>query len=128
MQFTNANGFRGKFYALILQGTLAVIEEDNSHLKITSLGTKRAILSVSTRHFREYLVESNGILLIFLTSKKSINVVDDVEVFGLDFVRLSRIKTESLGDQTLFVGDNCCVCRCKQGGIQEQLFVFSFHP
>ncbi|KAK7861128.1 hypothetical protein CFP56_024278 [Quercus suber] len=107
MQFTNAIGFRGKFYALTLQGTLAVIEEDDSHLKITSLGTKRAIPSVSTRHFREYLVESNGvILLIFLISKKSFNVVDGVEVFGLDFVRLSRIKAESLGDQTLFIGYN----------------------
>ena len=55
-------------------------------------------------------MESNGeILLIFLISKKSINGVDDVEVFWLDFVRLSRIKTKSLGDQTLFVGENCCV-------------------
>ena len=35
--------------------------------------------------------------------------MDDVEVFWLDFVRLSRIKTKSLGDQTLFVGENCCV-------------------
>lgn len=43
MQFTNAIGFRGKFYALTLQGTLAVVEEDDSHQKITSLGTKRAI-------------------------------------------------------------------------------------
>ncbi|KAK4573485.1 hypothetical protein RGQ29_031445 [Quercus rubra] len=104
MQFTNAIGVRGEFYALTL-----------------------AIPSVSTRHFREYLVESNGeILLNFLISKKSINVVDDVEVFGLDFVRLSRIKTESLGDQTLFVGDNCCVCLCdwwlydmESGGISQ---------
>ena len=60
MQFTNAIGFRGKFYALTSQGTLAVIEEDDSHLKITSLGTKRAIPSVSTRHFREHLVELKG--------------------------------------------------------------------
>ena len=77
----------------------------------------RSIPSASTRHFREYLVESNGeILLIFLISKKSINVVDDVEVFGLNFIRLSWIKTESLGDQTLFVGENfcdLCVCLCK---------------
>ena len=110
VRFTNVIGLRGKFYALTLQGTLAVIEEVDSHLKITSLATKRAIPSVSSRHFREYLVESNGeILLIFLISKKSINVVDDVEVFGLNFVRLSWIKTESLGDQTLFVGENCCV-------------------
>ncbi|GMY33745.1 F-box/kelch-repeat protein [Fagus crenata] len=43
MQFTNVIGFRGKFYALTLQGTLAVIEEVDSHLKITSLGAKRAI-------------------------------------------------------------------------------------
>ncbi|XP_075650174.1 uncharacterized protein LOC142620736 [Castanea sativa] len=110
MQFTNVIGLRGKFYALTLQGTLAVIVEVDSHLKITSLAIKRAIPSVSSRHFREYLVESNGeILLIFLISKKSIDVVDDVEVFGLNFVRLSWIKTESLGDQTLFVGENCCV-------------------
>ncbi|KAM4077676.1 hypothetical protein ACJW30_12G157100 [Castanea mollissima] len=110
MQFTNVIGLRGKFYALTLQGTLAVIEEVDSHLKITSLATKRAIPSVSSRHFREYLVESNGeILLIFLISKKLINVVDDVEVFGLNFFRLSWIQTESLGDQTLFVGENCSV-------------------
>ena len=52
--------------------------------------------------------------------------MDDVEVFGLDFVRLSRIKKESLGDQTLLVGDNFCVCLRKQGWMQEQLFVFHF--
>ena len=50
MQFTNAIGFRCKFYALTLQGTLAVIEEVDSHLEITSLGTKRAIPSVSSKH------------------------------------------------------------------------------
>ncbi|KAL4596898.1 hypothetical protein ACB092_12G196700 [Castanea dentata] len=104
MQFTNAIGFRGKFYILNLQGTLAVIEVD-SHLKITSLGTRRAIPSVSLKHLREYLEESDGeILLIFLISKKSTNVVDDVEIFQLDLVRLSWTKMECLGDQTLFVG------------------------
>ena len=87
-----------------------MIEEVDSHLEITSLGTKRAIPSVSSKHFREYLVESDGeILLIFLISKKSINVVDDVEIFQLDLVRLSWTKMESLGDQTLFVGEQCCV-------------------
>ncbi|KAF3957413.1 hypothetical protein CMV_017569 [Castanea mollissima] len=92
MQFTNAIGFRGKFYILNLQGTLAVIEVD-SHLKITSLGTRRAIPSVSLKHLREYLEESDGeILLIFLISKKSTNVVDDVEIFQLDLVRLSWTK------------------------------------
>ncbi|KAE9448405.1 hypothetical protein C3L33_19697, partial [Rhododendron williamsianum] len=67
MQFTNAIGFEGKFYALSLQGTLAVMEKIDSHFRITSLGTNRAIPSVHAMHFKEYLIESNGeILLVFL--------------------------------------------------------------
>ncbi|KAB1206696.1 hypothetical protein CJ030_MR7G013552 [Morella rubra] len=84
IQFTNAMGSRGKFYALSLslQGTLAVIEDVDSLLKITALGTKRAVPTVSSKHFREYLLESDEeISLTFLVSKKSVNVVDDVEVF-----------------------------------------------
>ncbi|KAJ0010999.1 hypothetical protein Pint_33485 [Pistacia integerrima] len=85
MQFTNAIGHKGKFYALSLQGTLAVIEDINSHLRITALGRKPALPSVSSRHFRECILESNGeILLVFLISCNSINIVDDVEVFQLD--------------------------------------------
>jgi hypothetical protein len=128
MQFTNAIGFRGKFYVLTLQGTLAVIEEVDSQLKITSLGTKRAIPSVSSKHFRKYLVESNGeILLIFLISKKSITVVDEVEVFGLDLVKLSWNKMECLDDRTLFVGDNCCVCfSASKVGCKSNCLYFHF--
>ena len=127
MQLTNAIGFRGKFYALTLQGTLAVMEEVDCHLKTTSLGTKRAIPSVSSKHFREYLVQLDGeILLIFLISKKSINVVDDVEIFQLDLVRLSWTKMESPGDQTLFVG-NSAVCLSLQArwDARETVYIFT---
>lgn len=37
MQFTHAIGFKGKFYALSLQGALAVIEEVDSRLTVTAL-------------------------------------------------------------------------------------------
>ncbi|KAA8536370.1 hypothetical protein F0562_028848 [Nyssa sinensis] len=110
MQFTNAVGFKGHLCALSLQGTLAVIEDIDSHHRITATSTSRAIPFVSSRHFREYLVESNGgILLVFLISRKTINIVDDVEVFGLHIPRLSRVKIESLGDRALFVGVDCCM-------------------
>ncbi|XP_058216725.1 uncharacterized protein LOC131327592 [Rhododendron vialii] len=71
MQFTNAIAFDGKFYALSLQGTLAVMAKIDSHFTITSLGTNRAVPSVHAMHFKEYLIESNGeILLVFLVSRK----------------------------------------------------------
>ncbi|KAA8536361.1 hypothetical protein F0562_028839 [Nyssa sinensis] len=110
MQFTNAVGYKGKLYALSLQGTLAVIEDIDSHPRIAAMSTSRAIPSLSSRHFREYLFESNGeILLVFLISRKTINIVDDVEVFGLHIPRLSWVKMESLGDRTLFAGVDCCM-------------------
>ncbi|KAG2703957.1 hypothetical protein I3843_06G152100 [Carya illinoinensis] len=93
-------GFRGKFYALSLQGTLAVIEVVDS----------RSSPNQRFGHFREYFLESEGeILLIFLISKKLVQVVNDVEVFRLNLLRLSWIQMQSLGDQTLFVGENLCV-------------------
>ena len=110
MQFMNAVAFKGKFYALSLQGTLAVIEDTDSGFGITTLGTNRGIPFVPSRHFREHLVESDGeILLVFLISRKSIHVVDDVEVFNLDLEKLSWIKMESLGHRTLFVGAEHCM-------------------
>ncbi|KAE8008302.1 hypothetical protein FH972_004824 [Carpinus fangiana] len=69
MRFTNAIGFRGEFYALNLQGTLAVIEDIDSLLKINYVGKRRAAHSVSSK--------------LFLISKKYVHVVDDSEVFGL---------------------------------------------
>ncbi|THG06029.1 uncharacterized protein LOC114288273 [Camellia sinensis] len=111
MQFTIAIGFRGKFYALSLQGTLAVLEIDiESNLKIADLSTSRAVPSAPSKHFKEHLIESNGeILLVFLISRKSMNIVEDVEVHRLDFARLSWVKMERLGDRTMFVGTNCCM-------------------
>ncbi|KAK0589104.1 hypothetical protein LWI29_009674 [Acer saccharum] len=115
MRFTNVIGYQGKFFALSLQGALAVIEPDvdSSDLKITALGPKRAVPSVQSRYFKEYLVESNGeILLIFLISRKSVNIVDDIEVFQLDIDKLLWVKMERIGDRTLFLGTNCCISIC----------------
>ncbi|KAL9333727.1 hypothetical protein Peur_073866 [Populus x canadensis] len=110
MRFTNAIGFKGKFYALSLQGTLAVIENIDSHLRITASGKKRAIPSDSSLHFRELMVESGEeVLLVFLISKASSNIVDSVEVYQLDVDKLTWNKMESLGDRTLFLGSNCCM-------------------
>ncbi|CAK9150951.1 unnamed protein product [Ilex paraguariensis] len=110
MKFSNVIHFEGKFYALSLQGTLAVIKFIDSRLSITSISTSRAVPSVFSKHFREYLVESDGeILLVFLISTKSMNLVDDVEVFRLEFSRLAWVKMESLGDRTLFAGANCFI-------------------
>lgn len=48
------------------------------------------------------------ILLVFLISRNSTNIVDDVEVFWLDIEKLEWMKMKNLGDSTLFVGPNCC--------------------
>ncbi|XP_058215457.1 uncharacterized protein LOC131326624 [Rhododendron vialii] len=111
IQFTHAIGFNRKFYALSLQGTLAVIEEIDSRLRINGLSKSRAVPSVPSMHFKEYLVESNGeILLVFLiVSRKSIRSVDNVEVYRLRFDTLSWVKMEGIGERTLFVGTNCCL-------------------
>ncbi|XAR72421.1 hypothetical protein NMG60_11019048 [Bertholletia excelsa] len=109
-QFTNAIGFEGKFYALSLHGTLAVIEFVHSHPKLIELHLSRAVPSVASGHFRECLIESNGeILLVFLISRKSTNVVDCVKVHKLEFSRLSWERMESIRDMPLFVGTNCCM-------------------
>ncbi|KAL0314955.1 UNVERIFIED_CONTAM: hypothetical protein Sangu_2339900 [Sesamum angustifolium] len=103
MQFINAIGFQGKFYALSLQGSLAVIEDVDSRFRITAIGDSRAVPSKLSRQFREYLVESGGeILLVFLLSRKSIDHVEDVEVFRLDIPKLSWVKVENLGTEHCF--------------------------
>ncbi|OVA01381.1 Protein of unknown function DUF295 [Macleaya cordata] len=117
LEFTNAVALNGKYYALSLQGTLAVIdviiESDGSRPRVTILGASRAIPSVRSRCFKEYLVESGGeILLIFLISRKSFNKIDDIEVFRLDLTSVSWIKMECLGDRTFFIGLNCCMPVC----------------
>ncbi|CAN4112065.1 unnamed protein product [Withania somnifera] len=110
IQFINAIGFNGKFYALSLQGTLAVIEEIDSSLSVTEISSSRAVPSIISRQFKEILVESEGeILLIFLISKRSIKKVDDVEIYRLDVPKLLWVKMESLEHRTLFVEEECCM-------------------
>ncbi|OIT19753.1 hypothetical protein A4A49_40199 [Nicotiana attenuata] len=110
LQFINVIGFNRKFYAFRLQGTLAVIEEVDSSLRVTEKSSSRAVPSVISRQFREILVESDGeILLIFLISKRSIKKVEDVEVYRLDIPKLLWVKMESLGHRTLFVKEECCM-------------------
>ncbi|PIN17674.1 hypothetical protein CDL12_09663 [Handroanthus impetiginosus] len=110
MSFSNAIGFKGKFYALSLQGSLVVIEDIEDHWDITAIGKNRAVPTKVSRQFRECLVKCNGeILLVLLISRKCIDVVDDVEVFRLDFEKLLWVKVESLGDKALVVEDECCM-------------------
>ncbi|KAH9657423.1 putative F-box protein [Citrus sinensis] len=110
MRFTNAIAHKGKFYALSLHGTLGVIEDID--------------------HFKECLLESDGdILLIFLISRKSVNIVDDVEVFRLDVNTLSWIKIGRLGgDSALFLGSNCFMSvSASKMGCKSDCVYFSHH-
>ncbi|GFP79588.1 hypothetical protein PHJA_000102300 [Phtheirospermum japonicum] len=114
MEFTNVIGFQGKFYAISRQGSLALIEDegDSGIFDITALGRNRAVPCCKvSRSFREYLMVYKGVIyLVFLLSRASINVVDDVEVFRLDTSRLLWEKVDCLtGDTIFFVEDRCCV-------------------
>ncbi|GER35910.1 hypothetical protein STAS_12220, partial [Striga asiatica] len=120
MEFTNLTGHQGKIYAISRQGSLAVIEysESSTDYEITRLGKNRAVPSKACRHFREHLFEyKGGIFLVFLLSRASVDVVDDVEVFGLDESSLCWKKVEKLPDDTVFfVEDKCCL------GVSASLF------
>ncbi|XP_059310783.1 uncharacterized protein LOC132062177 [Lycium ferocissimum] len=129
MSLTNAIGLKGKFYALSLQGTLAVIEEIESKFQVTKLSRSRAVPSVFSKHFTEYLIESNGeILLIFLISEQSSRKVDKVEVFKLQMDDLSWLKVDNLGDRTLFAGTKCCMSvTASQLGCRSNCVYFNEH-
>ncbi|KAK6121012.1 hypothetical protein DH2020_045249 [Rehmannia glutinosa] len=129
MQFSNAIGFKGKFYALSLQGSVVVIEDIDSCFRITRIGADRAVPSKLSRQFREYLVELDGeILLVFLMSRKSIDVVEDVEVFRLDIAKLLWVKVESIGDRTLFLEDECCMwVTASKVGCKKNCIYFTHH-
>lgn len=100
--FTNSIGFNGKFYALSLHGALAVIEDVDSRFVVTGMGKNRAVPTVASRRLIEYLIESDGeILLVFLISRKS--MIDYVEVMKLDFSTMSWVKLDELGDGALFL-------------------------
>ena len=49
MVFTNVIGMEGKFYALSSQGTLAIVECEDSEAKIVAFGGSRAVPSASWR-------------------------------------------------------------------------------
>ncbi|KAI3448218.1 hypothetical protein Pfo_004883 [Paulownia fortunei] len=118
-----------KFYALSLQGSVVVIEEIDSCFRITAIGASRAVPSKVSRQFREYLVESDGeILLVFLVSRKSIDLVEDVEVFRLDIAKLLWVKVERLGDRTLFLEDECCMgVTASKVGCKKNCIYFNHH-
>ncbi|CAI0411471.1 unnamed protein product [Linum tenue] len=115
MRFSNGIWFQDRFYALSVEGTLAVVEEDvNSDLlRITKFGKQRAVPDsdlAATRRFRECLVESEGkVVLVFLGSARSMETVDHVEVFRLELKELAWVRARSLGGAALFLGSNTCV-------------------
>ncbi|CAN0921202.1 hypothetical protein LINGRAHAP2_LOCUS32465 [Linum grandiflorum] len=115
MSLCNGVWLRRKLYALSLQGTLAVIEEDDKDgFRVGAVGKQgRAVPCAPFRKFRECLVESGGeVVLVFLVFKKCMERVDGVEVYRLDVGKLQWVRTQSLGgggDRALFFGTNCCV-------------------
>ncbi|CAN4107883.1 unnamed protein product [Withania somnifera] len=129
IQFSNAIIFEGKFYVLSLQGTSVVIEENEDEFQVTRVSRKQAIPSSYSKHFIEYLLESNGeILLIFLISERSNRVVDKVEVFKLQIEDLSWLRLDNLGDRTLFAGIKCCISvPASQIGCRNNCVYFTHH-
>ncbi|KAL3635402.1 hypothetical protein CASFOL_019949 [Castilleja foliolosa] len=123
MEFTNFIGFQGIYYLISRQGSLAVIElVDSDNYEITALGNSRVVPNCRvSKHFREYLLEYEGeIYVVFLLSRVTIKVVDDVEVFRLDKSTLLWKKVDCLvGDAMFFVQDDGCM------GISASLLGFS---
>ncbi|KAL8027561.1 hypothetical protein ABFX02_14G103200 [Erythranthe guttata] len=129
MIITNGIGFGGKFYALSSQGSVVVIEDVDSCFKMTRVGARRSVPSGVSMRFREYLVESDGeILLVFLVSRQCVDVVEDVEVFRLDIDRLLWVKIVNIGDRALFLEDECCmVVDARKVGYKKNCVYFAYH-
>ncbi|KAL3635397.1 hypothetical protein CASFOL_019944 [Castilleja foliolosa] len=115
MEFTNVIRFpKKKIYAISRQGSLAFIEldVDSCNYEITALGRRRVVPNCRvSKHFREYLLEYKGeIYVVFLLSRVSIKVVDNVEVFRLDKSRFLLEKVDRLvGDAMFFLQDKRCM-------------------
>ncbi|WCJ18186.1 hypothetical protein M5689_000560 [Euphorbia peplus] len=126
LRFCNGIWFKEKFYALSLQGTLVVIEEIGSDVRITAIG-RRVVPSVASKHYREFMFESGGkILIVFLISRNGITKVDFVEVYQLDTAELTWIKKEYLGDSVVFLGAHCCMrVSAKRVGCKRNCIYFS---
>ncbi|KAJ4832460.1 hypothetical protein Tsubulata_016008 [Turnera subulata] len=129
MEFTNGIWFKDKFYALSLQGSLAVVEDAglDKDLQITAMGKKRVVPSVPSRQFRECLVESNGeVLLIFLISINPSFQVGVVEVYKLATEELTWKRVDLIGDRTLFLGSYCCMSvKASQVGCKKNSVYFT---
>ncbi|KAL3635409.1 hypothetical protein CASFOL_019956 [Castilleja foliolosa] len=114
MEFTNVIEYRGTYYVISRHGSLALIEfdVDSGNYEIMGLGRGRAVPNCRvSKHFREYLLEYKGeIYVVFLLSRFSIDVVDNVEVFRLDKSRLLLEKVDQLvGDAMFMLEDNTCM-------------------
>lgn len=110
MEFTSMVSFQGSYYAMSLQGAVAVMQVDvvDTRLTITGIGSTRAVPSSSCRFFKEYLFVMDGeIFLAFLIHRESLAVVDGVEVLRLDFVRMDWVKVERLRGKTVFLKERC---------------------
>lgn len=109
MEFTSLARYGGnKFYAVTLQGAVAVMEVFDTRLAITAVGSARAVPSSrSWRFFKEYLVEMKGeILIVYLIYHESVEVVDDVEVYRLDLDKLEWVRVERLKGKTVFLKES----------------------
>lgn len=104
MQFTGLVKLGEVYFAPSLQGALVVMQEIDGFLTISAISSSRAVPSVSCRSFKEYLFEWNGeIFVVFLIHRKSVTVVDEVEVFRLRFPDLKWVKVEGLQGMALFL-------------------------
>ena len=65
---------------MVIEDVIDVSDDERPRFEITGFGKTRAVPSlVPCKAFREYLIESNGeILLVFLVYRKTANVVDDM--------------------------------------------------
>ncbi|KAL8523527.1 hypothetical protein ACS0TY_013476 [Phlomoides rotata] len=106
IEFSNIVGFQGRYYAVSTQGALAVLQSIDSRLVITDIGRSRVVPSANSRFFKECLFELDGeIMLVLFVYRKSIESVDEVEVYSLDGVKLDWVKVERIQGKTVFLGE-----------------------
>lgn len=104
IEFSNVVWFEGKYYAVSTQGALAVLQNIDSRLEITDISRRRSVPSVNSRYFKEYLFELDGeIVLVLFVHQKSLESVDEVEVYSLDLGKHDWIKIERIQGKTVFL-------------------------
>ncbi|KAL1540518.1 hypothetical protein AAHA92_24861 [Salvia divinorum] len=126
MEFTSMVRFQGNYYVMSLQGALAVMRVGDTRLTITAVAAGRGIPRSKCRFFKEYLCEMNGeILLVFLIHRESLAVVDHVEVFQLDLVRMEWVKVERLRGKTMFLKEGCIGVDSEEFGCRDDRVYFT---